>query len=968
MKVCHPLSTATYIPSGNSFGLGVGIPPLHDDSDVTAAWPLDQVLELLRENGFSRNWQEVCKSLRLEGRMFLELGFGPHGLPNFGEWCNAIYPTLKEKSGTGWDEKREREEGRRLRKLISQLNASLDHIHNSTQSLGTVEKNPNPSAEESQTYVKLRCQNQLATDLASKYMPSQEDIHRQTSLSPQELDSHPILSKPYPPKADRLCHPFAEPYHSHWDRRFSGNLSSVPQLDTASIQRKWIFVTLDLVNYRLIDITGIESANTLRTVIFSTLRIPDWHIPQIFLTQPGQSKHEEPMDNAELWATCQERNADPEASPMLYVCRAQFGLPVSERDMFHPMGQQIHSVHGNNVTKALHRKRSPLGPLASPFHTPKLDCRDRQRRHDSSWADQGSLDWYAPKRNSFYKPLMRSIDLVNILSDKVIPEHQPMAEAVVTQKNTNVTANNSQQSQFSFGESSADGSLQMRPSHSYGPKHDFQERNILFQRFSGPQAKSDEEPDGSLFAIPLSRKAGCAERQGASPLSLNPHSKTKKPTRQDHSPRLLQSRDQFTRQSFADNNTWASRPSAEGVIGNLDEFFPGIDLDIPCLNGNMESPHRLPPQVSVPTAGEGERFTGTENFLLHTMPHNAGLVNSPHSDESSCNSTDSSAAPARWNMSSTGFTRMLSIREIAKGAVEKNPNGLQNQGSGDTVRQGTQLQRQSTCGVIRGRLIGKGTYGTVYLGISADTGRVVAVKQVDVQQRVKRKRINQIKEMVAAMEREIDMLQHLQHPHIVQYLGCERSEFSISIYLEYIPGGSIGACIRKHGRFEEGIVRSVTRQSLHGLAYLHEQKIMHRDLKADNILLDMDGTCKISDFGISKRSNNIYENDAVNSLQGSVFWMAPEVIRPGGRGYSAKVDIWSLGCVVLEMFAGSRPWGKEEAVGALFKLGSYKQAPPIPEDVSNAISTDALALMHDCFTMYVFWLFPPDQPGKLISK
>jgi mitogen-activated protein kinase kinase kinase len=165
-------------------------------------------------------------------------------------------------------------------------------------------------------------------------------------------------------------------------------------------------------------------------------------------------------------------------------------------------------------------------------------------------------------------------------------------------------------------------------------------------------------------------------------------------------------------------------------------------------------------------------------------------------------------------------------------------------------------------------------------------------------------------------------------------------------------------------------VSSLTRQTLCGLAYLHREGILHRDLKADNILLDLDGTCKISDFGISKRSADPYINDITNSMQGSVFWMAPEVIRAQSQaqnvpstgsnmdatqvynqGYSAKVDIWSLGCVVLEMFAGRRPWSKEEAIGAIYKLGSLNQAPPIPEDVSTVVGPAALSFMYDCFTM-----------------
>ncbi|KAL1982456.1 hypothetical protein VTN96DRAFT_1303 [Rasamsonia emersonii] len=340
---------------------------------------------------------------------------------------------------------------------------------------------------------------------------------------------------------------------------------------------------------------------------------------------------------------------------------------------------------------------------------------------------------------------------------------------------------------------------------------------------------------------------------------------------------------------------------------------------------------------------------------------------------------------------SGGLTRMKSIREVAKGAQVNRNRSVHNSNnakSGEILRRkstkmfgakimqispkpGSRIsqldpipqnsvaqdngpQPQQTFRIIRGQLIGKGTYGRVYLGINADTGEVLAVKQVEINPKAAGQDKDRIKEMVAAMDHEIDTMQHLEHPNIVQYLGCERGEFSISIYLEYIPGGSIGSCLRKHGKFEESVVKSLTRQTLSGLAYLHDQGILHRDLKADNILLDLDGTCKISDFGISKKSDNIYGNDASNSMQGSIFWMAPEVIQSQGQGYSAKVDIWSLGCVVLEMFAGRRPWSKEEAIGAIFKLGSLSQAPPIPEDVAVNISPAALAFMYDCFTIDTF--------------
>ena len=448
---------------------------------------------------------------------------------------------------------------------------------------------------------------------------------------------------------------------------------------------------------------------------------------------------------------------------------------------------------------------------------------------------------------------------------------------------------------------------------------------------------------------------------------------------------------QNRRQSFISDG-WANRPPVEDVVKRLDEFFPSVDLDQPWINED-----ELP--LTSPTLP-------SNNLLPLSPPIEPNRSNTPFGVESSKSQVEESKSGevsslplsvAQKNLRKSGLPgRQKSIREVVKGAHRYSNKVLPQPGPSNPSRVSTlkgesllrrrstkmfgakteqvrppkgsrlsQLEtipqdiistpsaptRQATFKWMKGTLIGKGTFGRVYLGMNITTGEPLAVKQVEVNKRAAGQDKDKIKEMVKALDQEIDTMQHLDHVNIVQYLGCERKEISISIFLEYIPGGSIGSCLRKHGRFEERVVSSLTRQTLAGLSYLHSEGILHRDLKADNILLDLDGTCKISDFGISKKSDNIYGNDITNSMQGSVFWMAPEVVRSHGQGYSAKVDIWSLGCVVLEMFAGKRPWSKEEAISAMYKLGNLGLAPPIPDDVSGSISPAAYSFMLDCFTM-----------------
>lgn len=240
---------------------------------------------------------------------------------------------------------------------------------------------------------------------------------------------------------------------------------------------------------------------------------------------------------------------------------------------------------------------------------------------------------------------------------------------------------------------------------------------------------------------------------------------------------------------------------------------------------------------------------------------------------------------------------------------------------------------------MKGALIGQGSFGCVYLALHAVTGELLAVKQVETPSGSNTQNDNRKKSMIEALKREISLLRELRHPNIVQYLGCSSSPEHLNIFLEYVPGGSVQTMLNSYGALGEPLVRSFVRQILTGLSYLHNQDIIHRDIKGANVLVDNKGTIKISDFGISKKleASNILSGANNNrnrpSLQGSVFWMAPEVVKQ--TSYTRKADIWSLGCLVVEMMTGSHPFPDCSQLQAIFKIGGGKASPTIPDHASE---------------------------------
>ena len=215
------------------------------------------------------------------------------------------------------------------------------------------------------------------------------------------------------------------------------------------------------------------------------------------------------------------------------------------------------------------------------------------------------------------------------------------------------------------------------------------------------------------------------------------------------------------------------------------------------------------------------------------------------------------------------------------------------------------------------------------------------------------------------------------------YYGTERTSEFLAIFMEYVPGRSIFNRLREYGAMSEDVVRKNTRQVLEGLEYLHTHRIVHRDIKGANVLVDTQGNVKLADFGASKRLQTIKTLTGFKSVHGTPYWMSPEVIN--GSGYGRKSDIWcvyacaymrvrvrcsngcccvvckpdpgvsiecrSLAALVVEMFTTLPPFAEFEYMAALFKIGQAET--DFSQVIPLGISPQARHFLTLCFQRFV---------------
>jgi len=340
----------------------------------------------------------------------------------------------------------------------------------------------------------------------------------------------------------------------------------------------------------------------------------------------------------------------------------------------------------------------------------------------------------------------------------------------------------------------------------------------------------------------------------------------------------------------------------------------------------MQSPS-LRRQESCPSSLHG-RFNSRE--LLPQANGSISNSNDPirlqrRPSVQSQSSTDSEMSSFQWDDSNAGVFRF---------SPSPPPRGRSFRRSSSYIRpvasHSPRTPRLSN--IISGGLIGRGTFGDVHRGMDLRTG---------IQYAIKRSRGNVDEQQARALRSEIQVMQELRHPNIVRYFGIlfHEADESLDIFLELVPGGSLADLIRDHGSLGFSLVRKFAFHMLQGISYLHREKVIHRDIKGANVLVSLDGTCKLADFGCSKMlsmMDTAERNRTLQRLCGSIPWMAPEIIKETGYGLSA--DIWSFGATVLEISSGQRPWpNMKEQVSGMFQIANTLTGPPIHGKITSML-------------------------------
>ncbi|KAK9507691.1 hypothetical protein O3M35_007492 [Rhynocoris fuscipes] len=231
----------------------------------------------------------------------------------------------------------------------------------------------------------------------------------------------------------------------------------------------------------------------------------------------------------------------------------------------------------------------------------------------------------------------------------------------------------------------------------------------------------------------------------------------------------------------------------------------------------------------------------------------------------------------------------------------------------------------------RGIKIGHGRFGKVYTAVNTDTGELMAMKEISLQP-------NDIR-TIRKVGLEFKIFEGIVHDHLIRYYGAEVHREELLIFMELCTEGTLESLVAAtESGLPEGIVRRYTNQLVSAISTLHNHSIVHRDIKTANIFLTAEGNClKLGDFGsaVKIRAHTTAPGE-LKGFVGTQAYMAPEVfMKSNTSGHGRAADIWSLGCVVIEMISGERPWHEFDSnYQIMFKVG-MGEIPEIPTNISE---------------------------------
>jgi len=200
-------------------------------------------------------------------------------------------------------------------------------------------------------------------------------------------------------------------------------------------------------------------------------------------------------------------------------------------------------------------------------------------------------------------------------------------------------------------------------------------------------------------------------------------------------------------------------------------------------------------------------------------------------------------------------------------------------------------------------VLGSGSFGKVFLATATnDPNFKVAIKAIP-----KKKLGKNLK----AIKQEINILWKLDHPNIVKYHETYENDEFLYIVMEYCSGGDLFDLITKRSKGEplkESVIAEIMKDLLLAINHCHENKVVHRDIKAENVMVGEDGTIKLIDFGLS--CQNTSKQSKMSDIVGTPYYVAPEVLK---GNYSSKCDLWSLGVLFYILLSGYLPFNGETA-------------------------------------------------------